>query len=317
MQVMVYGGGMETSTALELAPPVAHPATPGVDAWHRIAGAWLAAYSSPHTREAYRRDLTQFATWLEGVGIVSPLLAGRPAVDAYARHLEELELSPATRARKLSSVGSFYAYCGAEGLTDKNPAALVRRPKVSNESPRLGLSADEARRVIAAARTTTPAHRALVALCLGAGLRVSEALAVTPEALSTDGGHQVVKVTGKGGKVRTVPLSPQALGLLSDALEAGTTGEPVVRGPRGGRIDRHRALRMIEHLGKVAGIAHDLRPHDLRHAAATLALDAGAPVSKVQDLLGHSSPTTTMRYVHHRERLDNSAAYVLGLALAG
>jgi len=307
---------MET-TALVLAPPVSVPATPGVEAWHRIAGAWLASYASPHTREAYRRDLGQFATWLEGVGIVSPLLAGRPAVDTYARHLEELGLSPATRARKLAAVASFYAYCGAEGVTDRNPAALVRRPRVSDESPRLGLSADEARRVIAAARAATPAHRALIALCLGAGLRVSEALAVTPESLSSEAGHQVVRVTGKGGKVRTVPLSPQALGLLSDALEAGTTGEPVVRGPRGGRIDRHQALRMIEALGKVAGVVHLLRPHDLRHAAATLSLDAGAPVGRVQDLLGHASPSTTMRYVRHRERLDNSAAYVLGVALAG
>ena len=74
---------------------------------------------------------------------------------------------------------------------------------------------------------------------------------------------------------------------------------------------------MVEALGRAAGVAHALCPHNCRHTAATMALDAGAPIHRVQGLLGHASPATTQRYVAHRERLDSSAAYVLGKALAG
>lgn len=314
---MCYREDMETSTDLAVLDPAHVPARPGLEGWEQVAGAWLMSYESVHTRAAYRRDLLQFAGWAAGVGIANPLLAGRPALDAYARELEALALSPASRARKLAALASFYGYAGAEGIVDRNPAGLVRRPKVSNESPRLGLSADEARRVIAAARAATPAHRALVALLLGAGLRVSEAIALTMADLRLEAGHRVAVVRGKGGRERHVPLSPQALDLMADALDLAADGGPLVRGPEGAGLNRHQALRMVEALGRRAGVAHALRPHDCRHAAATIALNSGAPIHRVQDLLGHASPATTQRYVAHRERLDSSAAYTLGQALAG
>lgn len=285
--------------------------------WEMIAGAWLASYSSENTRAAYRRDLYTFAAYIAGLGIPDPLAAGRAAVDVYARHLEGLDLSAATRARRLAVVSSFYTYAAEERVLDYNPAKNVRRPKVAADSPRLGMTAEEARRVIAAAEAATPAHRAIVALSYLAGLRISEALSITPADLRTEAGHRVLTVIGKGGKVATVPLAPQALRLLSDALEAADAdGGPLIRGPRGGRIDRHQALRMVEALGRTAGLEHKLRPHDLRHACATLSLEAGAPLHRVQDLLRHSSPTTTQRYTQHRDRLDGSAAYALA-ALMG
>lgn len=293
------------------------PWAPTTD-WQQLAGAWLLGYSSAHTRDAYRRDLAQFARYLDGhLGIPDPLQAPRPAVLAYARHLDDAgHLTAATRARKLAAVASFYGHAVADGVLGMNPAANVRRPRVSADSPRLGLSADEARAVVAAAVERSAAHRALVALCMGVGLRVSEALSVTPAAITTVGGHRVVAVTGKGGKARQVPLSPQVLALLDEALDGCPDGVTVVRDEAGRPVDRHRALRMIGALGRAAGVP-GLRPHDCRHTAATLALDNGAPIHRVQDVLGHSSPTTTMRYVRARERLDHSAAYVIGQVLAG
>lgn len=285
--------------------------------WQQVAGAWLAEFPSAHTQDAYRRDLQQYAGHLAGLGITDPLSAQRHVVAYYARYLDSIGLAAATRARKLAAVSSFYRYATRADVVPANPAKDIARPPVSAESPRLGMSADEARRVIDVARERTPAHRALLALCLCAGLRVSEALAVTPADMAEVKGHRVVRVAGKGGKVRHVPLSPLALDLLADALAGCEPGTPVVRGPQGGMVDRHRALRMVESLGRAAGIGHALRPHDCRHTAATLALDAGAPIHRVQDLLGHSSPTTTQRYVAHRERLDHSAAYDLCRVLAG
>lgn len=285
------------------------------ETWERVAGAWLASFSSVNTQDAYRRDLLRFVEWLTGEGVTDPLRVHRSMLDAWARTLEQAGLSAATRARRLAAVSSFYRYALAENLVEYSPAAHVRRPKVSGDSPRLGMSKDEARQVVALARRSSPAHRALLGLTLGVGLRVSEALAVTPADVTTEGGHRVVKVAGKGGKVRTVPVSPMVAELLADALAACPPGCTVVHDPDGSRLTRWAALRMIEWLGKDAGIAR-LRPHDCRHTAATLALDAGAPIHRVQDMLGHSSPTTTQRYVAHRQRLDGSAVYVLADVLA-
>jgi site-specific recombinase XerD len=306
-------------TSAELVTRTTTTALAGLEGprWETVAGAWLASYASENTRAAYRRDLRAFAEHLAGLGIADPLTAGRPAVDTYARHLEELGLSPASRARKLAGVSSFYSYAAAEGVLDRNPAGAVRRPKVSADSPRLGMSTEQARRVVAAAEQSGPAAQALIGLCFGAGLRVSEALALTPADLTTEAGHQVARVVGKGGGVSTVPLSPPVMRLLTPALEAATDGGPIIRGPKGGKIDRHQAGRLVEALGRRAGLEHTLRPHDLRHACATLALEAGAPLHRVQQLLRHASPTTTQRYTHHRDRLDSSAAYALAGLLGG
>ena len=283
----------------------ATPATPGRDTWTTLAGAWLASFQSPHTRTAYRSDLQQFATWLTGVGNPNPLTATRAAIDAYARHLDDRGLAPATRARRLAALSSFYDYAAAEGVTDRNPAAHVRRPKGTAESPRLGMTATEAAAVLHAADQATPTHRALIALCFLTGLRVSEALSITPSSIRDEAGHRVLDVLGKGGKRSTVALSPLALRMLTDALDHAGTG-PVV-----GTINRGQAARMVAQLGRAAGLPHRLVPHDLRHACATLALEAGAPLHRVQDMLRHASPTTTQRYTAHRDRLDNSAAYTL------
>jgi integrase/recombinase XerD len=308
---------METAGTVAVIETGSEVARLGIDQWEQVAGAWLMSYSSENTQAAYRRDLVAFATFAAALGLANPLAATRQVVDAYARHLEAEGFTPATRARKLAAVASFFAYAGSEGIIDRNPASMVRRPKVSDTSPRLGMNVTEARTVIAAAYAATPGHRALVALTLGAGLRISEALALTAADLTTEAGHRVAVVYGKGGRTRHVPLSPQALALLADSLDIAADGGPLVRGVRGGAIDRHQALRMIESLGRAAGVAHALRPHDMRHTCATIALDNGAPIHRVQDLLGHASPVTTQRYVAHRERLDSSAAYVLGQALAG
>lgn len=290
--------------------PVGALATPAAEQWTTLAGAWLASYQSVHTRNAYASDLRQFATWLLELGIPDPLAAGRPAIDTYARQLDRQGLAPATRARRLAALSSFYAYAAEEGVTAGNPAAHVRRPKGTAESPRLGMTAAEAVRVIAAAEQATPAHRAIIALCFLLGLRVSEALAVTGSDMRAEGGHQVLDVLGKGGKRSTVAMSPLALRLLADAVARDGDG-PLIRLADGRPVDRWQAARMVAGLGRTAGIGHRLVPHDLRHACATLALEAGAPLHRVQDMLRHASPTTTQRYTAHRDRLDNSAAYTL------
>lgn len=291
----------------------------GGDTVRNLVGAWLVEFPSARTREAYLRDLEDFARWLSTEAKVSDLLAAsRPHVALYARTLSEGgRYKPATQARRLSALSSFYGYALEVGAVVVNPAAKVRRPKLPAYSPRLGLNLDTGPRVLEAVADMTPAHRGLVALCLLAGLRVSEALSVTTHDLRTEAGHRVLRVTSKGGREDLVPLAPPALRLLEELLDPpGRPARPLLRTDDGKPLDRFRARRMVAAIGKRAGLPEALTSHDLRHGAATCALEAGEPLHRVQQLLRHASPVTTQRYDHSRDRLDRSAAYGLGSALS-
>lgn len=285
-------------------------AVPGSDL-RTLAGMWLATFRSERTRSAYGSDLQAFSVWLADRGVASVLEAVRAHVDLYAGELAEHGYAPATQARRLSSLASFYGYLQTEHGYDRNPAANVRRPKLPAYSPRLGLNLTTAPKVIQASERMTAEHRALVALCLFAALRVSEALSVRAEDLTTEAGHRVLRVTSKGGRVDLVPLSPVALRLLSEVLEAHPTG-PLLPG-----VDRFQARRMVAAIGREAGLTEALTSHDLRHGAVTCSLEAGEPIHRVQQLARHASPVTTQRYDHSRDRLDKSSAYRLAQALAG
>lgn len=307
MYVMCYSPSMSLTEYSPSSHALSLPSQPA----DPVVMAWLASFSSPKTRQAYSYDLRRFAEWLAHHRAGGLLEASRSHLDLFARHLEEAGYSPNTRARWLSSLSSFYAYsCSARVLTD-NPASHVRRPKLPQYSPRLGLNLDTAPKVIEAAQRLTADHRAIVALCLFAGLRVSEALTVEACHVREEAGHRVLTVTSKGGRQDLVPLSPAALRLLEEVLEQRPEG------PLLGGMDRFRAFRLVKQLGKEAGLEQALTPHDLRHGMVTCSLEAGEPLHRVQQLARHASPLTTQRYDHSRDRLDSSAAYGLGRALGG
>lgn len=270
---------------------------------------WLGSFSSHRTREGYHRDLERFSGWLEQHRAGSLLEASRVHVDLYARALEEAGYRPASRARALSALSSFYAYGLSVGAFRENPANSVRRPKLPNYSPRLGLNLETAPRVVEASGRLSPEHRGIVALCFYTGLRISEALSVSARDLREEAGHRVVSVVSKGGREDLVPVSPVAYRLLSELLELRPDG------PLLGGMDRFRAYRLVAELGREAGLERKLTPHDLRHGTATCSLEAGEPIHRVQQLLRHASPVTTQRYDHSRDRLDASAAYGLARAV--
>ncbi len=141
----------------------------------------------------------------------------------------------------------------------------------------------------------------------------SAALSLNVEDLTKEQGVTVVTVKRKGGKRFRVVLSAEALELLSPALRKGAGA--IVRGERGARWDRRKAARVVNALGRSIHLGRNLCPHDLRHAAITNALIAGAPLEAVQDMAGHSSPVTTQRYNRARFQLANSAAHNLGVYL--
>lgn len=282
-----------------------------------LAQAWLRAYSSAHTVAAYGRDLR---AWLDYCATaherpIDPLQARRAVGDDYARRLEAEGLKPATVARKLAAVSSFYAYAVAEGLLLANPLAHVRRPRVSDESPTLGLDKAELAAFLEAAREAGPRDYALAGLLGLLGLRVSSACSITAESLGVERGHRVVTVSAKGGKRLTRALPP-ALAAAIDELATEYPEGPLMRANDGTELDRHDAARIVARLARAAGIGKRISPHSLRHSAATNALDAGVPLHAVADSLGHADARTTQRYDRARRALERDPSYALAAYVA-
>lgn len=279
---------------------------------------WLAEFRSERTRQDYSRDLTQFGAFLREHSAGELLEVTRPHAALYARYLDQGPLAATSKARKLSACSSFYAYAVAREARTHNPFAGLARPKVRHYSPRLGLDLDSAPKVLQAIERMSQFHRCIVGLCLFLGLRVSEALSVTSHSFTENGGHRVVRFTGKGGEEFELPVSPQAWRLIEPMV---TTHQHLLNEPllyHGAiSMNRYQVGRMVAMIGKKAGLDRKLTPHDLRHGAATCALEAGEPLHRVQQLLRHKDPRTTERYDHSRDRLDKSAAYGLGRALGG
>ena len=280
-----------------------------------LARAFLAAYSAPTTRAAYARDLEAWFGFC-GEHRLDPLDARRAVVDAYARTLDEQGLAPATIARRLASLSSFYRYAVGEGLLTASPVEHVRRPRVADESPTLGLDRDELRRLLEAAEQAGTRDYVLVGLLALLGLRVSAACAATIDALAVERGHRTLTTTGKGGRVLRRTLPPE-LAAAIDELAAGRTSGPILTANDGAPLDRHDAARIVARLTRAAGITKRITPHSLRHTAATSYLEAGAPLHVVQDALGHADPRTTRRYDRARKALDRDPAYLMANYIGG
>lgn len=308
-----------TLTAALLVGPM--PDVPRPQLAQVIAARFLAGYSG-HTRDAYRRDLTHYFAWCAEHDVIV-LDAGRSTIDAYARHLAEhphgarqRSMSPATVARRLAALSGFYGYAVSEDVVERSPLAHVRRPRLGQDSPTLGLDRHEARRLLTAARAHSPRARALVTLLLHDGLRISEALAADASDLGQVHGHRVLNVIRKGGSRRAVALNPATIAGLEAYLHDRAEG-PLFSTRSGGRFDRSDAWRLIRRLAATADLPDaQISPHSLRHTFVTLAREAGVPLEDVQDAAGHADPRTTRRYDRGRHNLDRSPSYALGAFLA-
>lgn len=297
------------------------PGTAEDDTFLRLAAAWLVGHPTK-TATAYRGDLQAWAAWCAGLG-VHPLAAERHHVDLWVRHLTtqpqprtRRPASPATVARKLSALAGFYDFGvhDAQVLTH-SPVASVRRPRVSDESAAVGLTADQLRRLLTAAAAHSPRSAALVALLTFCGLRISEALGADVRDFSHDHGHRVLRVVRKGGKAARVPLAPPVVRALELYLGDRTTGPIFVSTTGDHRYSYKLAGEQIGRLCRDAGLPAGVTPHSLRHSYATEALRLGAQLQDVQDALGHADPRTTRRYDRSRHNLDSSPNYLLASSL--
>ena len=265
---------------------------------------------SDNTLEAYRRDLRRYVAFLASRDVTSARDVDEALVRSFLASLsasthgdDELPYRATSVARTLSAVRSFHRFLMREGVTGRDPAGGVHRPRLPRTLPR-PLSVDEIRRLLEAPDPSTPSglrDRAILELLYAAGLRISEMTGLDVDDVDLE--RRRVRVLGKGGKEREVPLGGFACAAVGAYL---TRARPDFASPssraalflnqRGGRISRQSCARLLATHATTAGIERPVSLHTLRHSFATHLLEGGADVRVVQELLGHASVATTQIY---------------------
>jgi integrase/recombinase XerD len=251
---------------------------------------WLHPYPET-TRDVYRRAATRLQR-------AAPKPLAEYALDDLQRHVDGLaHLAARTRAKEIAALNSLFNFLVERELIVKNPAALLKAPKIRNDLTERILSADEVQRLIAAAEGR---DRTLLRAFYFSGGRLSEICGMRWRDLTTRGEGGQVMLHGKGGKSRPVKL-PEAIFAELNALRSDAKPGDLVF-----RTTKRTAQRIIKRAAAKAGINERASLHWLRHSCASHSLDNGCPPHVLQQTLGHASLTTTTIYAHARP--DQSAS---------
>lgn len=285
----------------------------GEDTERQVAPAWSRALTllesdlrrrgaAERTRRAYRSDLEQFARWATAAGI-DPRTSGPRELRRYAASLSERGIAPSSVARKLAALRALFRALREHGEVHQNPAELVGSPRRPRSLPRV-LRPDELAQLLDGipARTALELRdRALLEVAYGCGLRAEELVRLDLASVGFDA--EELRVEGKGGKTRVVPAGEPALQAVTRYLERGRPalldepGEQALFLSKSGRrlstsdVRRRLAVRV-----RAVALQGGVSPHALRHSFATHLLDGGADLRAIQELLGHSSISTTQIY---------------------
>jgi integrase/recombinase XerD len=258
---------------------------------------------SANTVSAYRRDLAAYTAHLLDREITDITAVTASDVAAFSRALAEGGKSTASVGRMLSTVRGLHRFLVDDRVTFANPAAEIAPPKLGMRLPK-ALTIDQIGAVLDATRGDDPVRmrdRALLELLYATGARISEAVSLDVDDLATD---RSVRLRGKGGKQRVVPIGSIAVAAVQDYLVRvrpawsviGHASPALFLGPRGARMSRQSAWLSIRAAAERAHLDASLSPHTFRHSFATHLLAGGADVRVVQELLGHASVATTQIY---------------------
>lgn len=282
--------------------------------------------ASALTIESYEHDLKEYCSWLELNGVTSIKKISRKRVVDFQKYLMSSGFAITTVKRRMAAVKGLHKFAVQQGYTQENPTSTVRLPKVPSELPDV-VSIEKIDELIS--NYTLTAHYkgdklgsdgthyesellirdiAILEVLYGCGLRVSELINLNTEGLFLDEGY--LRIYGKGGKERISPISGSGLralqAYLDDArptlLKRGSgidddAARAVFLNHRGKRMTRQRVFMIVKAAGEGVGLK-DLHPHTLRHSFATHMLAGGADLRVIQEILGHSSISTTQIYTH-------------------
>ena len=260
---------------------------------------------SPNTVESYGFDMRRFVSFLSSGGI-GPAGFSRAHFLSFLSSLREEGLSARSVARHVSTVRSFFRYLVREGILPANPVSEARAPKTGRPLPRF-LTPSEVELLLAAPDRVTPEgmrDRAMLELLYASGLRASELVTLGME--NVDGNAGFLRVIGKGGKERIVPVAPPALETLEEYianwrprfLKKKRAGGALFLSRQGRPVTRQTLWNRIGRWARAAGIRDSISPHTLRHSFAGHLLAGGADLRAVQAMLGHADIATTQIYTH-------------------
>lgn len=269
--------------------------------------------ASPHTVSSYLIDLYQFVTFLRQSGhgevqegTLHPKNIDRLAIRSFLGYLYENSAGGATMARKLSTLSSFFRFLCREGYVETNVAKTIPSPKKENRLPSY-LSVDEVFRLLNLPdRKTLLGARdgAILELFYSTGVRISELVGIRMQDLHLP--QRMVKVRGKGKKERLLPMGQKSADAIEDYIEfrgkriakLHAAPEELFLNFRGRGISVRGVRKILEKYIRQNNFTGKISPHSLRHSFATHMLDAGADLRSIQEMLGHSSLSTTQKYTH-------------------
>lgn len=314
-------------------------------------GSYLAdeRHFSPYTARCYGADLRQFVSFLSDefgivvdekieaeayrklsqraggaeptadvAGQIAPETITRLIVQAepesirgFLAHLADQNYSPATMARKIATLRSFYKWAYRRNLTSQNPMTLIRTPRQAKRLPK-AITIEQVERLLSAPGendTLGLRDRAMLETLYSTGIRVSELVGLEVDDLDLE--HEALHVSGKGKKERLVPLGSHAINSIAryiqhvrndpryrDAWAEGSKSRPLFINKHGGRLSSRSVRRKLDKYLREVGLDPTISPHTLRHSFATHLLENGADLRSVQELLGHQSLSTTQVYTH-------------------
>jgi integrase/recombinase XerD len=266
---------------------------------------------SSNTVEAYRRDLGAYLAMLAERGMTTPAMIGPAEVTAFVQGLRDRPepLSATSTARMLSSVRGFHRFLLEEGIVERDVAADARPPKLASRLPK-AITVDQMAAILATTDgddERSVRDKALLELLYATGARVSEVVDLNvDDVISTEelGAADVIRLFGKGGKQRIVPLGSYARAAIDAYLvrarpllsARGKATPALFLGVRGARMSRQNVWLAIKARAEQSKLGLEVSPHTFRHSFATHLLEGGADVRVVQELLGHSSVSTTQIY---------------------
>ena len=253
---------------------------------------------SPHTLKAYTQDLKEFEEFVDK----KPKNIDNLDIRTFLASLYNKNLMKSTISRKLASIRSFFKYLHREGYVRSNPAKLVSSPKVPKNLPKF-LTIDEVFLLVDTPKGETfkPSRdKAIIELLYSCGLRVSELTSLDISDLDIK--ETIIRVKGKGRKERIIPIGAKAMeaikNYLPERISLKKKSPGLFLNNRGGRLTQRSVRRILLQYSRMINLKGDLSPHTLRHTFATHLLHEGADLRSIQELLGHSSLSTTQKYTH-------------------